>query len=186
MSPSEPGPNHLKLKFTPEEDELLASLVVQYGVKDWITIASIMQTRNARQCRERYKNYLSPNLHVGGWTPAEDELLEQKFREFGAKWNKISKFFVNRSPNALRNRSMMLERHRAKDGSLPPPIYQIPYSPPTVRMPLPQPQLWLPPVLPITKDYPTGQTGLSEEPFEMGFPEFELLDNTMDLWFPGF
>jgi hypothetical protein len=186
MSLSDSIKNPLKLKFTPDEDELLSTLVTQYGDKDWCRIASLMGTRNARQCRERYKNYLTPNLQVGGWAPAEDDLLQQKFAEYGAKWNKISKFFVNRSPNALRNRSMMLTRHLAKGGSPLSPIQPLPYSPPTVRVPLPEPQLSLPPVLPITNGYPAGQTSLPEEPFEMGIPEFEFVDPCLDVWFPDY
>jgi hypothetical protein len=72
-----------------------------------------MQTRNPRQCRERFKNYLDPELNREPWTEEEDSLLEEKYREFGAKWNKIGQFFLNRSDNSLRNRWMMIDRRRA-------------------------------------------------------------------------
>jgi hypothetical protein len=108
------GGRYVKVKFTPEEDALLSELVEEHGPKDWNAISSIMQTRNARQCRERYKNYLDPNLRSDAWTFDEDALLEEKYGEFGAKWNKIAKFFTNRSDNAIRNRWMMLDRHHAR------------------------------------------------------------------------
>jgi hypothetical protein len=153
--------DRLKLKFTPEEDDLLCTLVHQYGLKDWIRIASLMETRNARQCRERYKNYLNPNLRQGDWTREEDELLQLKYLEFGAKWNKIARFFINRSDNALRNRWMMLARHRAKEmGNSS--VRKVPPSPPCPQLP----RMTLPVVLPITKSYPLGQTRLSDEHFE--------------------
>jgi hypothetical protein len=108
------GGRYVKVKFTAEEDALLLELVEEHGPKDWNAISMIMQTRNARQCRERYKNYLDPSLRSDAWTPDEDALLEEKYAEFGAKWNRIARFFTNRSDNAIRNRRMMLDRHHAR------------------------------------------------------------------------
>jgi hypothetical protein len=163
---------NLKLKFSPEEDELLVSLVREYGVKDWIKVASLMGTRNPRQCRERYKNYLDPDLRRGGWTPQEDELLEAKYKEYGVKWNKIARFFVNRSDISLRNRWQVLARHHAKETPM--------------KQPLLAPELPLPVVLPITKDVSANQMRLSDESFEMfEVPHFSFgsSDNLFDSWF---
>lgn len=104
----------LKVKFSPEEDAKLLNLVQQYGAKNWIKISQLMETRNPRQCRERYNNYINPNLRKDEWKKEEDDLIEEKVLEFGPKWNKISKFFDNRSDYSIRNRWMMLERHKAK------------------------------------------------------------------------
>ncbi|OHS97993.1 hypothetical protein TRFO_09164 [Tritrichomonas foetus] len=103
-----------KLKFTPEEDDKLLKLVQTHGSKNWITIAQLMETRNPRQCRERWNNYLNPDLRKDTWSKEEDDLLDDKYSEYGPKWNKISKFFLSRSDNNIRNRWMMLARHRAK------------------------------------------------------------------------
>jgi hypothetical protein len=101
----------LKIKFTSIEDQRLLDLVAIHGNQDWTRIAALLGTRNARQCRERYKNYLNPSLRQDDWTPEEDLLLLSKFAQFGAKWNKIAKFFVHRSDNSLRNRCQQLGRH---------------------------------------------------------------------------
>ncbi|OHT00849.1 hypothetical protein TRFO_32417 [Tritrichomonas foetus] len=108
----------VKIKFTPEEDQKLLQLVQEHGSKDWIKISQLIGTRNPRQCRERFKNYINPELRKDNWTKEEDDLLLQKYSVFGGKWNKISKYFVNRSDNHLRNRWMMLARHQAKGGDL--------------------------------------------------------------------
>jgi hypothetical protein len=79
-----------------------------------------MPNRNVRQCRERYKNYLAPNLRQGDWTAEEDALLTQLFMEHGAKWNTISRSFVNRSDISLRNRWQQLERRMMKTGATTP------------------------------------------------------------------
>jgi Rps23 Pro-64 3,4-dihydroxylase Tpa1-like proline 4-hydroxylase len=60
-------------KFLKAEDDLLRRLVEQSGETNWNLISSFMNGRNARQCRERYKNYLSPQLHNSPWTTAEDD-----------------------------------------------------------------------------------------------------------------
>lgn len=101
-----------KIKFTPEEDEKLLMAVEKYGVKDWNKISSEMGTRNSRQCRERWQNYVNPLLRNDPYTVEEDILLETKFFEYGSKWNKIAKFFKNRSSNSLRNRWTIITRRK--------------------------------------------------------------------------
>ena len=100
----------VKVKFTPEEDEKLKMLVLAHGTNSWSFIAKLMETRNHRQCRERWKNYLNPSLRSDPWTFEEDKLLVDKYAEYGPKWNKISKFFVNRSDNSIRNRWQLMLR----------------------------------------------------------------------------
>jgi hypothetical protein len=105
---------YVKVKFSPEEDALLIDLVTEHGTNDWATISVLIGNRNARQCRERFRNYLDPNLSNTQWTVDEDRLLEDKVKELGTRWNKIAAFFRNRSDMALRNRWQMIERRRAK------------------------------------------------------------------------
>jgi hypothetical protein len=77
-------------------------------------VACQMGSRNARQCRERYKNYLDPNLSSAIWTADEDRLLCDKVKRLGTRWSTIAAFFNNRSVMALRNRWQLLERHHTK------------------------------------------------------------------------
>jgi hypothetical protein len=171
----------MKIKFSPEEDAKLLDLVQRYGAKDWMKIANLMETRNARQCRERFKNYLNPDLRKDPWTREEDEILDQRYMEYGAKWNKISKFFVNRSDNAIRNRWMMMARHRAKavaaHGVCTCPGPMVAYSPPPSVKP-PHQGLTLPVVLPIVKDYSSSQTMLHGDSFEM----LEIIESSANLY----
>jgi hypothetical protein len=100
----------VKLKFTVEEDEKLKMLVLTHGTNSWAFIARLMGTRNHRQCRERWKNYLNPALRTDPWTLEEDQLLVDRYAAFGAKWNKIAKSFANRSDNSIRNRWQLMLR----------------------------------------------------------------------------
>ncbi|KAH0795990.1 Myb-like DNA-binding domain containing protein [Histomonas meleagridis] len=103
----------IKSKFSLQEDAKLLSLVLEHGTKNWIQISQLMGTRNPRQCRERWNNYINPDLRKDPWTPEEDKILEEKYAEIGPKWNKLARFFENRSDNSIRNRWMMISRHRS-------------------------------------------------------------------------
>ena len=83
------GRSHPRSGFTPQEDCLLIDLVAQFGNDSWTTIASYMEKRNARQCKDRYNSYLSPTINKGPFTEEEDDLLRKKYNEIGPKWVKI-------------------------------------------------------------------------------------------------
>ena len=107
-----------KSKFTTEDDILLTRLVLTSSVVDWSLIASKMHNRNARQCRERWQNYLDPKLVQNEWTEYEDALIVQKQKELGPRWNAIARFFNGRSGNSVRNRYLMIMRHQEKKAKL--------------------------------------------------------------------
>jgi hypothetical protein len=97
------GPGKFKCKFTPAEDIRLQEVVDHCGCKDWSIVARHMYPRNARQCRERWTNYTNPILVNMPWTQAEEELLSEKFAEFGRKWQSIAAYFPRRSKNQIKN-----------------------------------------------------------------------------------
>ena len=55
-------------------------------------------------CRERWKNESSSEVKKGGWTVDEDALIVACVSELGTKWSEISKHFVGRKDNAIKNR----------------------------------------------------------------------------------
>ena len=52
-----------KRKFNEKDDEKLKEIVQRVGEDDWNEVAKQMGSRNARQCKERWENYLSPNIN---------------------------------------------------------------------------------------------------------------------------
>lgn len=104
LSPNTNEKSSKRKKFTPEEDEKLKELVNEIGLGKWEKIATLLPGRNGRQCRDRYRNYLSPGFFNGQWTQEEDDLLASKYFEIGPHWSQIVKSFPNRSANSLKNR----------------------------------------------------------------------------------
>ena len=96
--------NSKKQKFTKEEDEELKKIVSTYGAKRWNKIASHLKNRTGRQCRDRYMNYLAPNIKKASFSFEEDLLLMHKIEEFGTHWSKIKTFFPGRTSSSLKNR----------------------------------------------------------------------------------
>jgi hypothetical protein len=106
--------SRLKQKFTMEEDHLIVSRVQEYGAKLWKVIAAGLPGRTARQCRERWVNYLSPDVRAVQWTIDEENLLRTKVGEYGQLWSRLVRFFVGRTDVSLKNhyRKLMRRDHK--------------------------------------------------------------------------
>lgn len=102
-----------RVPFSKEEDDKIRSLVSKYGTRKWQLIASFIDGRTPKQCRDRYSNYLVPGYFKGEWSVEEDELLTKLFFQIGPKWSNIQKSFPGRSSNSLKNRwKFFLSRQR--------------------------------------------------------------------------
>ena len=113
--PPNPSVVGMKCKFTREEDMKLKYLVEQSFMNlSWKDISIKMKTRTPRQCRERYKNYLSNKVTHNQWTEQEDQYILTKYEELGKVWNVIAKGLPGRTGNAVRNRWKYLTSKKEK------------------------------------------------------------------------
>jgi len=93
-----------KLQWTEEEDEIIRDMVHQHGETKWTAMAQAVKTKNAKQCRRRWKNHLSISAKRTEWNTEEDARLVQYHQRLGNKWTAISKEFGDRTDNACKNR----------------------------------------------------------------------------------
>ena len=79
------------------EDEILKAAIMKYGLNQWSRISSLLQRKSAKQCKQRWYEWLDPSIKKTEWTRAEDEKLLQLSRVFPSQWRTIAPF-VGRTP----------------------------------------------------------------------------------------
>lgn len=103
-----------KGKWAVEEDTKLRRLVREYGHKVsgmWEYISHGMdRSRNPKQCRERWTNFLDPSLKFGPWTAEEDCQLMALHEQLGNKWSKIAKQLPGRTVERITRRVRELRK----------------------------------------------------------------------------
>ena len=73
----------------------------------WADIADRLQRRTGNHIRERFVNYLDPNIKKTPWTKEEDKILLANQRTLGNKWADIQKLLPGpgiRPQNSIKNR----------------------------------------------------------------------------------
>ncbi|XP_013913905.1 PREDICTED: myb-related protein B [Thamnophis sirtalis] len=96
--------NRCKVKWSREEDELLNSLVTQFG-HDWKFLAGHFPNRTEQQCQYRWLRVLNPVLVKGPWTKQEDQKVIELVKKYGTKqWTLIAKHLKGRLGKQCRER----------------------------------------------------------------------------------
>jgi hypothetical protein len=107
-----------RIKFTDEEDREILDLITKYGTNAWSQVAEAMSSqRTKRQVRERWQNYICPELDPQ-YTEMEDQLLETLYLQNGPQWAKIAVIIGKKSGISARNRYRCLQSMKSR-GSKP-------------------------------------------------------------------
>jgi hypothetical protein len=98
-------------RFNDSEDIALTRLVGQWGTNSWAKIAAGIPGLTDRQCRERWKHYLSGHRDVP-WTPEDDDFIWDKVAKIGPRWTQIGTMLNTRTDAEVRARWKYLYRKR--------------------------------------------------------------------------
>ena len=95
------------------EDEELVKLIRENGTKHWNQIAAQLNAtldvnRNGKQCRERWVNFLNPDIKKDPFSLEEDIQILEKRLLIGNKWSEIIKDMPGRTENNVKNRFNMM------------------------------------------------------------------------------
>ncbi|MDR0625157.1 MAG: hypothetical protein LBF72_01780 [Holosporales bacterium] len=104
-----------RTRWTPVEDAQLRQLVAEFGTDNWENVASHMSRMDARQCRDRWRCYLSPSINNRPWSEEEKNLLLQKIDQYGHKFGKIAQFFPGRTYENVRNCLIVMKNREASE-----------------------------------------------------------------------
>ena len=98
-------------RWNAHEDRLLVEAKHARPYSQWADIATSVPGRSAKQCGERWRNFLDPNLTHGQYTAMEDNILLTMHQKFGNKWATIARAALpRRTAGSLKNRYKTLCR----------------------------------------------------------------------------
>ena len=103
-----------KVKFTPEQDRKILSLLKENPTTSWRTVAEHIEGKTAKQCRERYQHFLAPTVERKPWTADEDFSLCCMYHALGPKWAVMASSFPGRTNQDLKNRFNWHLRNRCQ------------------------------------------------------------------------
>jgi hypothetical protein len=60
--------------------------------------------RTWKQLRDKYTNYLRPDINKDDWSLEEDQKILELIGRYGTKWKTIQQEMINRTDNQIKNR----------------------------------------------------------------------------------
>lgn len=94
-------------RWSSQEDEILKRLVPEHGTQSWSRLAETAKQaglkRNRKSCRERWVNYLDPQIRRGPFSHEEERLIIQLQIHLGNKWSDIAEILPGRRGNDIKH-----------------------------------------------------------------------------------
>ena len=92
-----------KGRWNEREDQTVLNWVNNNGPTKWSECAKLINGRCGKQCRERWLNFLNPNVKRGKWSVEEQINFITHLFNIGLSWVYISQNIKSRSENLVKN-----------------------------------------------------------------------------------
>ncbi|VEU20311.1 DEKNAAC101192 [Brettanomyces naardenensis] len=102
--------------WTNVEDEILKAAIAKYGLNQWSRVSSLLTKKTAKQCKQRWQEWLNPTIKKLDWDKQEDEKLLKLIKLRPNQWNSIG-LLMNRSVNQCIERYQQLLSDSMEGGS---------------------------------------------------------------------
>lgn len=105
----------MKGKWTDAEDNYLRMAVARcYSKIHWSRVAEEVPGRSSKQCRERWNNFLRPDINRAPFSPEEDGLLIRLCQQYHYSWAAVAKNLPGRTENNVKSRYEQLAKQFKK------------------------------------------------------------------------
>ncbi|OMJ93177.1 hypothetical protein SteCoe_3868 [Stentor coeruleus] len=94
--------------WTLKEDSILKATIKKIGIKNWRSVSQdvskkIKIARTAKQCRDRWLNYLTKGIKISAFSEIEIKKLYKMQKIYGNRWLKMAKRLPGRTENQVKN-----------------------------------------------------------------------------------
>ncbi len=97
------------------EDEILKAAVMKYGLNQWSRISSLLVRKSAKQCKERWYEWLDPQIKKTEWTKDEEEKLLHLAKMFPCQWRTIAPIVGRTAYQCLEHYEILLDRAQGRE-----------------------------------------------------------------------
>ena len=97
------------------EDEILKAAVMKYGLNQWSRISSLLVRKSAKQCKERWYEWLDPKIKKTEWTKIEEEMLLNLAKMFPCQWRTIAPFVGRTAYQCLEHYELLLDKAQGRE-----------------------------------------------------------------------
>jgi pre-mRNA-splicing factor CDC5/CEF1 len=97
------------------EDEILKAAVMKYGLNQWSRISSLLVRKSAKQCKERWYEWLDPQIKKTEWTKDEEEKLLHLAKMFPCQWRTIAPIVGRTAYQCMEHYERLLDRAQGRE-----------------------------------------------------------------------